>query len=250
MSDSENESDASNNDENFPKKVLQNRIIEKNNIRIIISSSEKTIERLQNSQNDLRNNSTIKDKEFISKKIKENTDNIEELLEKIKNLTIKLKDIDEGKYDEEILENIKKNTKTFQKQSNASRQKKLDISSRAKEIVDKNKEKYKLNKQSSYTEKYLNKIMGKEYERYASFKPSERLLQNLKKMPNNKGYIICGHWFFGLNPEESKNLIMFENIQGTQYIHEYYNDRCITYKKGQNDQKKIFVKEVPRKKIT
>lgn len=244
--DTEDENVERCNDKDISKKVLQNRILEKNKIRASISSFEKNIERLKNSQNDLSNNSNIKDKEFIGKKINENNDNINELTDKIKDLKIKLEDIDKGDYDDEILENINKNTKIFQKHLNTSKQKKIDVSKKTKDFIDKNKEK---NTQSNYTEKRLNNIMEKEYERYISFRPSDRILQNLKKMPNNKGYIICGHWFFGLNPEESKNLIMFENIQGTQYIHEYYYDKCITYKKRPNEQKKTFVKEVPRKKI-
>jgi hypothetical protein len=74
---------------------------------------------------------------------------------------------------------------------------------------------------------------------------------NLQKMPNNKGYIFKGIWYFGLLPSENKNLlVMFERPMGgdKQLIHEIYkNHYHRIYQKnpqgGQNilvSEKKIF----------
>lgn len=48
----------------------------------------------------------------------------------------------------------------------------------------------------------------------------------LEKMPNNKGYIWKGIWYFGKLPSENPNLcIMFENNQGNRLIHEILKKR-------------------------
>jgi hypothetical protein len=231
---------VSSKDEEISENILKNRIAEKNNLRTCISNFEKTIARLQKSQEELAV-SCIKDTSFLNKKKMENSLKIDELTEQINQMSLKIKAIDEGEYDEEFLENNKKSTEKFAKQLQNSNKKKENLLQKSKDfLTDQNK---KRNKNNQYNDKYQDKIMEKEYERYISFIPSEHILKNLKNMPNNKGYIICGHWFFGLKPEESKNLIMFENIKGVQYIYEYYNDKIITYKKPNGSQKKIFVNQ-------
>lgn len=45
--------------------------------------------------------------------------------------------------------------------------------------------------------------------------------ENLTKMPNNKGYIWRGIWYFGQNPDEDPNtLVMFERAGPDMFIHE------------------------------
>jgi hypothetical protein len=90
--------------------------------------------------------------------------------------------------------------------------------------------------------------MEKEYNYYASFKPHERIMDNLENMPNNKGYIVCGNWFFGKKPEEKGSpLVMFENDKGKQYIYEFHpNGKQLKYEKGK-DNKKILLEDTVRK---
>jgi len=73
----------------------------------------------------------------------------------------------------------------------------------------------------------------------------------LNNMPQNKGYIFRGVWYFGHIPlrhiNEEKLLTMFETVKGIQYIHEYYYDfpykRYRLYQKLSKTHPKTLVKE-------
>lgn len=70
---------------------------------------------------------------------------------------------------------------------------------------------------------------------------------NLKKMPNNKGYIFKGIWYFGLLCAENKDLlVMFERPMGgdKQLIHEIYKNRYHRiYQKSQQGGQNVLVSE-------
>lgn len=70
---------------------------------------------------------------------------------------------------------------------------------------------------------------------------------NLQKMPNNKGYIFKGIWYFGLLPTENKDLlVMFERPMGAdkQLIHEIYKNKYHRiYQKNPHGGQNILVSE-------
>lgn len=81
----------------------------------------------------------------------------------------------------------------------------------------------------------------------------EYIRANLQKMPNNKGYIFKGIWYFGLLPTENNEiLIMFERPMGAdkQLIHEIHKNKCHKiYQKNPNGGQNILLSEkklVPR----
>jgi len=66
--------------------------------------------------------------------------------------------------------------------------------------------------------------------------------ENLTKMPNNKGYIWRGIWYFGRRPAEDPNLlIMFERSNGETLIHEIlYGKYRKVYRKNKNGSKDVL----------
>ena len=72
--------------------------------------------------------------------------------------------------------------------------------------------------------------------------------KNLKKMPNNKGYIHYGTHFYGLRPpEHDKNvIIMFEKKGTVLRIHKFYPDKIEISEKNQITRKTKIVSVEPR----
>lgn len=73
--------------------------------------------------------------------------------------------------------------------------------------------------------------------------------EKLRNMPNNKGFIINGVWFFGLQrPSSRKILVMFEKLYPKLYIHEitlhHYKVICT----DMNTREKYVVENVERGK--
>lgn len=85
---------------------------------------------------------------------------------------------------------------------------------------------YKKENQIRREDRILQHQMKKEWEWLCrqDEKLPEYIRANLKKMPNNKGYIWKGIWYFGFLPAEKNNdlLIMFERPMGMQdmLVHE------------------------------
>jgi hypothetical protein len=90
--------------------------------------------------------------------------------------------------------------------------------------------------------------MKREYDRMCQV--SEELpsyiIENLKEMPNNKGYIWRGVWFYGELKPQPGPCVMFEKQREIMYIHEIYPDKHMLFKKmGKNPRE--FVHQTPRK---
>ena len=61
----------------------------------------------------------------------------------------------------------------------------------------------------------------------------EYIYQNLKKWPNNKGYIWKDISYYGERPSESKILYMIEPQRGFEYLHEIHpNKHILKMKRG------------------
>lgn len=106
----------------------------------------------------------------------------------------------------------------------------------------------KLNK-SYREERYFEKDIKKDYERYVSKCETvpEYMSRKLKDMPGNKGYIFRGIWFFGQRPDErGKPLTMFERRGKDLIIHEYDQYNYNLYEKH-GEQKQVLVSTTPRK---
>ena len=96
----------------------------------------------------------------------------------------------------------------------------------------------------------------REYFYYKSLesRTPDYIMKNLKTMPNNKGYIYNGIWFFGeRNPTREEKIIMFEKNRKKFFIHELtsYSHKVILRenKHKSNKQSMTVVSETPRRKI-
>lgn len=68
---------------------------------------------------------------------------------------------------------------------------------------------------------------------------------NLENMPNNKGYIWKGIWYFGHQPEEDKrNLIMFERQGKDLFVHEICHYKYHRVFKRQKDGENTLISEI------
>lgn len=75
--------------------------------------------------------------------------------------------------------------------------------------------------------------------------------RNLKNMPNNKGYIYKGVWFFGHQDQEKKGArIMFEQVEkNILHIHKITNNYEIITEKNQQTGKTRLIEKRKRLKI-
>lgn len=74
--------------------------------------------------------------------------------------------------------------------------------------------------------------------------------RNLNDMPNNKGYIWKGCWFFGNNPpERGQPQLMFEKLRGgILRIHEYDGYEHKIYEKKGKERKKLVSKKIKKQR--
>ena len=149
---------------------------------------------------------------------------------------------------------IETQTKTNQlvqnQQKKTTEKKKQDLIDEKREIQEVFDERSTLLNKSYREERYFEKDVKKDYERFVSKCDTlpDYMKRKLKDMPNNKGYIFRGIWFFGQrHAEPGKPTIMFERRGKDLIIHEYDQYDYKMYEKH-GEQKQVLVKTVPRKR--
>ena len=192
---------------------------EKNKIYTDIATIQKNVDRLEQANLNLLT-SAIKDPDFITKSRAGNVQKINALKLQIDQLRIKLSSVESGEYDATMREEIAKNTKKADTKAKLTFKKKEE--KKEKEVPKK-----------VYNTPYyqpINKaeVEQKQYDRFLNVRPPEYVQKSLDSMPNNKGYIWNGVWFFGL--QQSGNmypLIMHERKYGSndKLVHEIHEDR-------------------------
>jgi hypothetical protein len=216
----------------------QIRINEKNNIRLkikettnLINKNNETIKRLRNIQDNV---------EFYKKQIDKLNNKIKEDESKLIDLEKKLEDVTNGLYDLTLNDNLSKN--------NVIAQNKQYISDKKNKIKNEQKIEDKKNLDLEY--KTFRKHDGissfglqKETERFFFNCDTipDYIKENLKTMPNNKGYIWKGIQCFGELPPENDTIILFEKLRGNiMKIHEITRKQYLIYEKQGKGQKKLI----------
>lgn len=223
---------------------MQNlRISEKNKVssdikskEILIKRNTETIERLK-SQEQSKFNSTQ-----IEKLLKHNV-SIEKDIELLKN---RLSSIQSGNIDTEMMDNMKKVKSDIHK--------KEEIKNKKIQEQEEHKKKGKDNLHIYYknTNDYSDNNVDKQFERWCNITPPSYMIENLKDMPSNKGYIWKGKKFYGEKKATSKDEIMFEKLKGgvlniiETTTKGYYRYRTVYEKIGKNQKKLISKEEIPR----
>lgn len=212
---------------------LNERNITNTNIKhteSVIKRAKDTIERLRSQENSEFNRKHI-DKIIVS--LNENED-------KLLALHKRYDDVGAGLLDDELNESVlKSNTIVKDKQLISD-----------KKVKDKNQKKledkayldaeYKQRRNDGFSANYLQKETDKFY-RDCSTIP-DYIQQNLKDMPNNKGYIWRGVWCFGEKPKESDTTTLFEKCKGgILKIHEYTRTSYKMFEKQGKNQKTLVI---------
>jgi hypothetical protein len=161
------------------------------------------------------------------------------------------KDIEKCEDELETIDNMSMHT--VQELERASRKKSSEVNLRKKE--QKKKEKVAEQTQRKlYTKPTYRHPNNKGsssayfYNRYCNAVDTlpQYMKTNLKTMPNNKGYLWKGCYFFGDLPAEQKISIIFEPAgKGNMIIHEWHKTCQNKYKK-QTKSKRVFIDSTPR----
>lgn len=154
-------------------------------------------------------------------------------------LSQKIQGVEDGAYDVEI----KKSMDVAKSNQKNSRLALDDI--RNRECVDRklNQEFYKKDRKKTTEDRFATRDLDYHYTRFCDICDTvpEYMRNNLSEMPNNKGYIWRGCWFFGLLPAENRQpVVVFEKKGPVMRIHEMdKKEYCIYEKKGK--EKKVLV---------
>ena len=178
----------------------------------------------------LAQNTKINDKNIIRK-------------QEIQDLEIKINDISDGIYDEEIQLEKNNHCKLQEERERAKKEKKIIESKEKKEKKEKSNAFYQQNRQSDKEKRFLSKDTQRYYNHYlkASNSIPSYILNNLKQMPENKGYFWKSVACFGELPaEKGKHLTLFEKKRGgILVIHEWSDTEYKIFNKIGKDKKQL-----------
>lgn len=224
------------------------RRLKANSIKLEINECEKFIERSKETIGRLKHaNLGI---EFIKKQIDKLKTSISEKEERLSVLNSQIVIVYKGGLDNEI---------NMEYSKNENRKKKLDhdrkmIIKENKKEKQENKEKYK-----KYWDGIINAARSerrneKDMRYYQSYfertcdNLPEYMKRNLADMPNNKGYIWKGVYFYGDLPKEPGPCVLFEKRKGgLLIIHEYTDKEYKMFEKN-GKERKILLEKCDRKK--
>jgi seryl-tRNA synthetase len=217
-----------------------------NDLKLQIARAEK----VQQRENEiLRNLPGLKVSiEVINKKKKELLDSIEKRAQEIEKLTKKMADVEAGNQDIQIesvrLAGKAKNNTHFTQAKQAKKKEEVKQKQKAKQ----EEKQYFTNREP--TKKFSDKDADYFYNRFHQIGEGlpDYMKANLADMPNNKGYIWKGCWFFGEKREEyGAPTTMFEKTrEGILYIHEFDGSEHRIYEKVGSERKNL-ISRLPRK---
>ena len=190
--------------------------------------------------------------DFIINRVEKLTEDIKLKTNIVMDLEQKISNVDSGLLDDVIEQEIKKNQDVAIEKTKETKHKKSVIKSIS--LEDKSRMDIFISKEktANRTNKYENKNYDSSYKYFC--KISEKLpyniRENLKNMPNNKGYIFKDSWFMGEKPNDKSGItLIFEkkyNEKNVLYIHEYTIGEHKIYKKIDKNNKFLFSTEKRR----
>jgi hypothetical protein len=228
------------------------RATEKNNLQNEIKTLNATLKRLEQSQSSLRTNSIIADKEYISVQLKKNDEEITQINDRINEINERLEKVVSGDLDEELEKNVKNNMKIIRKKLDIAEKKRSDKESDDKKNKQKAEKYFKMQKEIDCHRRANEYEMQRSYDWFvkASNELPNYMKENLKTMPNNKGYIWKGISFYGALPKEKNQpRVLFEKKKdNVMMIYETTDKEINVYKKIDKEPKQ-YVHTILRKKM-
>lgn len=225
------------------------RRLKSNTIRLEINDCKKFIERGKETIGRLKH--TDLGLEFIKNQIEKLKTSISQKEERLDILNKELLIVDKGGLDTEI---------NMEYMENKNRRNKLE-QDRKINIDEKKREK---DENKNICKKYWDGVIGdarserqnerdirysqKHFQRVCDSLP-EYMKRNLAEMPNNKGYIWKGVYFYGELAEDSDTRVLFEKRKGgLLIIHEYTDKEYKIFEKNGKERKKLLERRDRKKK--
>lgn len=139
----------------------------------------------------------------------------------IEEATLKIKEVEEGKYDSSINLEYKTNMIDSKKRREEIKEKRMQKKIK-KEIQ---RERCKQHSREVWRDMNREKFYNQQYERFMNTHLPKRLQDNINRFPENKGYIYRGVWFFGKSKAscDLTRLTMFEKKNNMLITHKYFN---------------------------
>jgi len=204
-------------------------ISEKNRVLLEIKSIEKAIQFDNNKLIRLKNTRDNRDAQFyLVQKDKINDTNIERnnRLQQLKQI---LEQLNNGIVNQDILDQRDIQHNQHKQQEDKINKEKIIKKQKEVKKKEKQKEEYKKNREYFRQQRYKEKTINR-YNQYF-YKNQEKIpkyiLDNLKNMPSNKGYIYNDIWCFGELPAEpnkpvylykkQKNILIIQEFTPTQH---------------------------------
>lgn len=201
-------------------------------VEITLNSLRRTQEKEIEAMKYLEDTSYTEKYEDLKRKINNRKNEIE-IYEK------KLNDVFKGAFDDEIIAEKETEQNLVKSKEHSARQKRSTAKAEKEEGLQRIKNKPNLHREENKQKRDMRYF----YRRYCGIGDSfpDYMKKNLKKMPNNKGYIWKGCWFMGDKPEEpGQPMVMFEKNRGNiLYIHEYGQNYYKLFTKKGKDRRKL-----------
>lgn len=214
------------------------RISERNNIKNEINRLESSIKKANETIERLRSQDAS---EFNKKQVQKLVDLNNTNNQNLELLNKRYNDVSNGLLDNELNAKLRASNKIVKDKQDISDKKVKDKNDRKEEdkhFLDKEYQ----NRRNDFSTNYIQRETDKFFKN-ASTVP-DYILDNLKDMPNNKGYMWRGITFYGKNPAESNDTVIFEKCKGGLLkIHEATKDYKYLYEKMGKGQKVLISKE-------
>lgn len=192
----------------FYKKILDGKLKQNEKWRKITEQKSEHIE-----------NPTKEIIQELQKRLERYTDNIAKLCEKMS------EDLDEN--NNEFMEYVKEQLYYKEKQRVNSIRKKTNAQNAKKEMQATMQKKYDEDRAFRRNDHFQKKSQESSYRRLLEIEETlpSYIHQALSRLPNHKGYIFRGVWYFGKLPSDEKYFIsMMERQNQKNLIHEYHYD--------------------------
>ena len=192
------------------------------------------------------------DTSYVRNQVNKTNEKIKERNIEVDELKHKLIEIPRGVHDNDIQRNIDNNSKVWKEKQRIKTEKRLLILKDKKEKSEQSQAYYQSTRKSDRENRYLDKDCKRSYNHFvkACNTIPEYMINNLKEMPENKGYFWKNVACFGELPaERGKPVTLGERQRGGRLkIHEWTEKYYNLFTKVGKEKKKL-ISSVPRKKL-
>jgi hypothetical protein len=157
--------------------------------------------------------------------IERNQAELEEFKKQLETAHLKVDQIENGIYEDQLKQEFEENRKLIENKASATKKKKEDS-----KLFDNQPQTRKKNSKPVYEKNFEREFDYAERHFYKDMATiPDNLLDKLKNMPNNKGYVWRNIWFFGEKPVSHIHEYTLYEKQNQKYLVHVYDLRSRTY---------------------